>query len=151
MWSPGLSMHVSLTDVRVEVEHGEDALAHVTECSLAFVPSLFKCLCLHLCVLPAPSLVCCVSFFVYVCVYRTFNGCMWGALAWCCFAMKMQLLCVLWSSFSCFKFDPKIHVAISCLWKLSYKWLFLSMFVCFYLSSVCLSSVCLSSVCLFIT
>lgn len=41
---------MSLTDASVTVEHGEDALTHVAECSLAFAPSLFKCLLLCLCV-----------------------------------------------------------------------------------------------------
>lgn len=63
-------MHVSLRDVRVEVEHGEDALAHVTECSLAFVPSLFKWLAfVCLCQCYQPPLLSVACLFMCMCVF----------------------------------------------------------------------------------
>lgn len=105
---------------------------------------------LHLCVFVnvTSPLSCLWRVFLCVCVCLwNLNGCMWGALALCCFAMKMQLLCVLWSFFYCVlsliqQFMSPFHVFENC----HIKWLFLLMFVCFYLSSVCLLSVCLSSV-----
>lgn len=65
MGSPALSMHVSPTDARVAVEHGEDAPAGVLVCSLACAPSLFECLFL-VCFVRVVSL--CLVSRVCVCV-----------------------------------------------------------------------------------
>lgn len=53
-------MHVSPTEARVAVEHGEDAPASVLLCSLACAPSLFECLFLVCFVRVVVSLCLCV-------------------------------------------------------------------------------------------